>query len=63
MKTEVCTAIGIVGGVIASAFGGWDAALMTLVTFMAVDYITGMLVAGVFHASPKTDSGALEKVS
>ena len=27
---------------------------------MAVDYITGLIVAGVFHASPKTKTGTLE---
>ena len=41
MKNEVCTIIGIVGGAIATAFGGWDTALAALVTFMAIDYITG----------------------
>ena len=34
--------------------------LQTLVIFMAIDYITGLVVAGVFHASPKTKTGALE---
>jgi len=54
------TIIGIVGGAVASYFGGWDAALQTLVILMAVDYITGLIVAGVFHTSPKTKTGALE---
>jgi len=27
---------------------------------MAVDYVTGLIVAGVFHASPKSRTGALE---
>lgn len=52
--------IGVVGSVIASLFGGWDAALVTLVIFMAIDYVTGLLVAGVFHNSGKTENGALE---
>ena len=60
MKTTICTTIGMVGGCIASLFGGWDAALVTLLIFMGVDYVTGMIVAGVFHASPKTENGALE---
>ena len=60
MKNELCTIIGIVGGAVASYFGGWDAALQTLVILMAVDYITGLIVAGVFHTSPKTKTGALE---
>ena len=60
MKTLITTAFGVVGAFIASLFGGWDAALTTLVIFMAIDYVTGLIVAGVFHSSPKTKSGALE---
>ena len=58
MKEYFCTAVGLIGGVIASLYGGWDAALQTLIIFMAIDYITGLIVAGVFHASPKTETGA-----
>ena len=47
------------GGAVAALLGGWDGALATLLGFMAVDYVTGMLVAGVFHRSGKTSSGAL----
>ena len=57
MKEYFCTAVGLIGGVIASLYGGWDAALQTLIIFMAIDYITGLIVAGVFHASPKTETG------
>ena len=60
VKNGVCTMVGVIGSLIASQFGGWDAALSTLILFMAVDYITGLVVAGVFHASPKTKSGTLE---
>ena len=61
MKLEgLCVAVGIVGGFIASLFGGWDDALMTLIIFMAIDYVTGLLVAGVFHKSNKTEKGSLE---
>ena len=59
-KVVLCTALGCAGSLIARAFGGWDAGLMTLIAFMAVDYITGMLVAGVFRVSDKTASGGLE---
>lgn len=60
MKTTILTVVGVVGGAIASLFGGWDAALLTLVIFMGIDYITGLIVAGVFHNSEKTESGTLE---
>ena len=60
MKDGICTAIGIVGSTFASFFGGFDAALITLLIFMGVDYATGLIVAGVFHKSEKTENGALE---
>lgn len=60
MKEGICTGIGVIGSLIASAFGGWDAALITLMLFMAIDYISGLLVAGVFHNSKKTETGTLE---
>lgn len=60
MKNGICTIVGVVGSFIASLFGGWDTALVTLMIFMAVDYVTGLVVAGVFHKSPKTDGGTLE---
>lgn len=60
IKTSVCTAAGIIGSAVASAFGGWDAAMITLISVMVVDYLTGILVAGVFHNSPKTENGTLE---
>lgn len=60
MKSGICTATGVIGGFVASLFGGWSAALTTLVIFMGIDYFSGMLVAGVFHNSKKTESGALE---
>ncbi len=60
MKDILCTGVGLLGSWIASLFGGWDAALGTLIVFMAVDYITGLIAAGVFHNSPKSTGGALE---
>ena len=60
MKETICTAIGVAGSLIASLFGGWDTALATLIAFMAIDYITGLIVAGLFHKSQKSGGGALE---
>lgn len=53
-------ALGVVGGVISSLFGGWSAALTTLLIFMGIDYVTGLIVAGVFKKSMKSENGALE---
>lgn len=59
-KPALCAALGALGGALASALGGWDASLKALVIFMAVDYVSGLIVAGVFHNSNKSESGALE---
>ncbi|MGN0711374.1 MAG: holin family protein [Anaerovoracaceae bacterium] len=60
MKSTVCTIAGITGSVIAGFFGGWTSGMTTLLIFMVIDYVTGLLVAGVFKKSGKSESGALE---
>ena len=60
MKEFYCTLVGILGGFIAYHFGGWNAALSALVIFMTIDFISGLVVAGVFKKSSKTKNGALE---
>lgn len=60
MRDAVCVAVGAVGSSLAGLFGGWDMGLATLCIFMALDYITGLICAAVFHTSPKSKSGALE---
>lgn len=60
MKRGLCTIVGMVGGFIASLFGGWSTGLVTLLIFMSIDYLSGLIVAGVFHNSPKTGTGTLE---
>ncbi len=60
MKNAVCAGCGIVFSALAQLFGGWDAAMTTLLVFMAVDYAAGMTAAAVFHRSKKTADGTLE---
>lgn len=60
LKNSIVTLCGAIGSLITSLFGGWDAAMITLLVFMGIDYITGVLVAGVFHNSNKTKTGSLE---
>lgn len=59
-KSSILAVIGIGGAAIAEVLGGWDMLLSTLCIFMVLDYITGLIVGGVFHNSPKTSNGALE---
>ena len=56
----VFTIIGLIGSFIASLFGGWDNAMTTLFIFMGIAYVSGIIVAGVFHTSPKTKHGSLD---
>ena len=56
-KASFITAIGAFG---AALVGEWDGAIITLIIFMAADWITGLTVAGVFKKSPKSETGALE---
>lgn len=60
MKQYVITAVGVCGTAVAGALGGWDQAAQTLVGCMAIDYITGVVAAGVFHKSKKSESGGLK---
>lgn len=52
--------VGAVGGMFTTLFGGWSAGMTTLIIFMIIDYLSGLVVAGVFKQSPKSTSGALE---
>ena len=61
IKNGVLGALALAGSLAAQVLGGWDTALQTLVIFMAVDYVTGILVAAVFHRSGKTERGTLDR--
>ena len=60
MKNTICTAAGVIGGYVASLMGGWNEAVTALILCMMIDYATGLVVAGVFHRSPKSPGGGLE---
>ena len=58
MKESICTALGMIGAGVAAAFGGWNTALTALVVCIAIDYISGSIVALVFHNSNKSETGS-----
>ena len=60
MKETVCAMIGAAVGVGSWLVGGFDVSVMALMLCMGVDYATGLIVAGVFHSSPKTKGGGLD---
>lgn len=59
IKDIICTAAGALGGVAAFLFGGWSSDLITLLAFIGVDFVSGVILAAVFKKSSKTENGAL----
>ena len=59
VKGMICALVGVLGGAVAKLLGGWTSDMITLLIFMALDFATGLLVAGVFKNSNKSDTGAL----
>ena len=59
IRIFILSGVACVGAAITSLFGGWNGAMTTLVILMFIDYVTGIIVAGVFHNSPKCSGGAL----
>lgn len=45
MFNSVSVAFGVIGGLIVSFLGGWDGLAITLVSFIVLDWITGLLKA------------------
>ena len=55
--TLYCT-VGAIGSAIAYLLGGWETAIQTLVVFMLIDYVTGIMLA-ILNKSKKTVGGGL----
>ena len=60
MKDYVGAFVAIAAGVLSWLVGGFDTPILALLICMGADYVTGLIVAGVFHASPKTSGGGLD---
>ena len=60
LKEAVLALFAMLGTALSAALGGWDAALQTLVACMVLDYLSGLVVAGVFKRSEKSVDGALD---
>ena len=59
-RTLISSLVGLLGAAMTTLLGGWSQGMATLVIFMSVDYISGLIVAGVFKNSNKSETGALE---
>lgn len=60
IKNTVLAVLAACGTWLAHALGGWDASMQVLIALMVADYVTGILVAAVWHKSTKSASGALD---
>ena len=60
MKQAFCVLTALAGAAVAALFGGWSEGMTVLCVLMALDYGSGICLALVFRASPKTASGGLE---
>lgn len=63
LKTGVCAMIGAIGAAISNLYGRWSEDMVTLLIFMAIDYITGVIVAAFFKNSNKSESGSLSSIA
>lgn len=63
IKNGILAGLAVFGSFATNALGGWDASLQVLIALMVADYITGVLVAAVWHNSSKSSSGALNSVA
>lgn len=59
IKNIIIGIISTIGGALVNFVGGVDSVFKALIVFMIVDYITGIIVAFVFHKSQKTKSGGV----
>ena len=59
MWDKVVKTMAAIAGAVAGLFGGFDTMLLVLVAFMAVDYVTGLVVAWM-GKSHKSDNGHLD---
>lgn len=59
----VCSAVGIAGAAVAEMLGGWDNAIVTMLIFMGIDFVLGLVCALVFGRSPKSEHGGLSSAA
>jgi toxin secretion/phage lysis holin len=60
IKNNIFIGLGLIGGAAVSALGGKTPVLIAFLVAMAIDYLTGLIVALVFKSSPKTETGGAQ---
>jgi len=49
----------VLGGWLSYLLGGWNGVTATLLMFMVIDFITGLILSALFKKSTKTETGGL----
>lgn len=60
MEKFFCYVLGVLGSFISCVHGKCDIPLRTLILFMVIDYISGIMIAVFFKKSPKSEKGTLK---
>ena len=58
LDERIYSVLVVLGGAVGYAIGGFTVATKTLLILMGIDVISQLIVAGVFHNSPKSENGA-----
>lgn len=59
-KIIITSITGTLCSLLINLFGEWNTEMETLIIFMILDYLTGIICAAVFKKSKKTENGSLE---
>lgn len=60
IKNIIIGGISLLGSAVIDELGGWDYAMQTLLIFIALDYLCGIILAAVFKKSRKSPNGKLD---
>lgn len=60
LDERIYSVLVVLGGAVGYAIGGFTMATKTLLILMGIDVISQLIVAGVFHNSPKSENGGLQ---
>lgn len=58
-KMTLSVSAGTAGAVFSSIFGAWNDDIYALIILMAIDFVTGLILAAFFRKSSKSENGAL----
>lgn len=57
---QVLMILSVIGSIVINLLGGWDTQLQTMIILMALDVITGTLIAMFWNKSPNSTRGAYD---